>query len=689
MKVALIWLCLGLLFGAPSAPAQASETFAHIATDLEKHGYQSGHAALDRMRHASDLPPAGAPLDVRLSYERALLKLALQAHQTEQVRTSLATLQRMDKQENCAPCRFYALLAQARLSLDDLSASAARPYIDQANALLGNTRGPIAEEMLYTMLGNNQARDGQLDVGIENTMKALKLAEARNDAAGAVALQGDLVRMNANLGDLNRATTLGKEAYARAETMDFRPKMAQISLDLGHVYSLSGDRANQRTAIERSLALSRDDPDLLGLQVLGLNNLSDLYLSEPGQERRVLDYARRAEAMARTHGLELRRAAPLTNIGLAQARLGQVDEGVAHIREAVLLSEHHEQKEYVVGITRELVGVLERAGRYREALTELRKADALELDLTRQQRESAVLDLQEKYAAEYQAQEIAQLSSQNALKQAELSAQSWRNRLWTALALMLAIGSVVLMRSIRDARKANRSLAVANASLAEQTTIDPLTGAANRRHVRNLLQDQLPAQQRRANSGETPQAGVGLLLLDLDFFKHVNDSHGHAAGDVVLVAVAQRLRKLLRQEDTVARWGGEEFVLVLPHTPASALPAVARNVLHGIGATPVSFGGSDIAVTVSLGAVSFPTYPGQDWEAALAVADLALYQAKSAGRNRAVCLTQVHPHADLQWLRVDLAQSEHAGEIELTVVHGPAAATQATSSASVHATSPA
>lgn len=684
MKGALIWLCLSLLFVVGPVPAHAAETLAQIVTDLQQHGYQNGRAALARLRHASDVPAAGAPLPARLHYQQALLKLALEANQNGQIRSSLATLQQMGKQENCVACRFHALLAQARLALNDRSATAARPYLDQASALLPDIRSPIAKGLFYAMLGNNQARDRQLDLGIENTMQALKLAEARNDAATAVALQGALVRMNANLGDLNRAIALGKEAYARAEAMNFRPVMAQISLDLGHVYSLAGDRAHQRTAIERSLTLSRDDPDLLGLQVLSLNNLSDLYLSESGQEQRVLDYARRAEELARTHGLDLQRAAPLTNIGLAQARLGQVDEGIANMREAVLISEQRGQKEYVVGITRELVGVLERASRYREALTELRKADALELDLTRQQRESAVLDLQEKYAAEHQAQEIAQLSAQNALKQAELSAQSWRNRLWTALALMLAIGSIVLMRSIRRARQANQSLAVANASLAEQSTTDPLTGAANRRHVQNLLQDPQPVRQRRANSGEHAQAEVGLLLLDLDFFKHVNDNQGHAAGDMVLVTVAQRLRQLLRREDTVARWGGEEFVLVLPHTPASALPAVAHNVLQAIGATPIPVGESDIAVTVSLGAVSFPTYPGQDWEAALAVADLALYQAKSAGRNRAVCLTQVHPHANLQQLRVDLAQSEHAGEIELTVVPGPVATVAATPPAAPH-----
>ncbi|MGY3038417.1 diguanylate cyclase (GGDEF)-like protein [Rhodanobacter sp. TND4EL1] len=682
MKIALTWLCLSLLCVMEPSLARTPETVTEVLRDLQDQGYQSTPAAMHRLRQASDVPGPSAPLADRLRYQRALLKLAMEGSQIEQIRSSLITMDHMGKQDACLPCRFYALLAQGRLALNDISAPAARPYFDRAAALLPDIEDPIGKELLYALLGNNQAQDRKLNTGIEYTMQALKLAEERGDAAAAVGLQSALVWMNADLGDLTRASTLGEEAYARAAAMNFRPVMAQVSLDLGHIYSLAGDRTRQRMAIERSLALSRDDPDLLTLHVLSLNNLSDLYLSEPGQEGRVLDYARQAEQLARDNGLDIQRAAPLTNIGLALARLGKVDEGIADIRQAIAISQRRGQKEYIVGITRELVGVLERADRYREALAELRKADTLESDLTRQQRQKAVLELQEKYAAERQAQQIAQLSAQNALKQAELAAESWRNRLWAALALMLAIGSTVLMRSIRRTRQANRSLAVANASLAEQSTTDPLTGVANRRHVQQLLQRlQQPPRRRRSNSGEHEHSCISLLLLDLDFFKQINDGQGHASGDAVLVTVAQRLCHLLRQDDTVARWGGEEFVLVLPHTPASALPALARNVLDAIAGTPIPTGDRDIQVTASLGAVSFPMFPNQDWEAALAVADLALYQAKSGGRNRAICLTRVHPHADIRQLKIDLMKSQQAGDIELTVVHGPTVTNPATGTA--------
>lgn len=139
----------------------------------------------------------------------------------------------------------------------------------------------------------------------------------------------------------------------------------------------------------------------------------------------------------------------------------------------------------------------------------------------------------------------------------------------------------------------------------------------------------------------------------------------------MLVAVAQRLQGLLRQDDVIARWGGEEFVLILPGTPAGALPALARHVLHAIGDAPVRFADRSIAVTASIGAVSFPACPGQGWEAALGLADLALYQAKANGRNAAVCVSRVSAVADPERMAHDLVRARDAGEVDLEVVPGP------------------
>ncbi|MGN2252382.1 diguanylate cyclase [Frateuria sp. GZRe12] len=659
MKTFLL-LCLFLVLPVRAA---AGEHLEEALRDQRLHGFRSVAAAMERLRNVDDVPGADAPLARRWRYQSAMLDLALGGDRAAPLKAGMAAMEAMATSEDCARCRFDLLLAKARLAVRASTPAAGETYLDQAAALLAQLPDDGAREALLSAQAWNSAVDGRFNQAIELSLEAYALAADHHDEAAQIRLLASMIGANANLGDPRRAVQMGEEAYARADAVNYRALMGTIALDLGHAYSLLDDRPHQRVALERALAISEHDPDQIDTLILALNNLSDYYLSQPGQNQRVLDYARRADALARAAGSEIDRAAPLANIGIALGRQGKLDESVATLQQAIDIAERHGNTTYVIGITQELVRILEGAGRDREALAQLHKADALEADLTRQQREKAVLDLQEKYAAERKSQQIAQLSAQNQLKQAQLAAEGWRNRLWIALAVMLALGSVWLMHSIRRARQANRRLAW-------QSSIDPLTGAYNRRHTQGLLERlQQPVQRRADDTGWN--AGTGLMILDLDFFKQINDSWGHAAGDAVLVAVAQRLRSLLRQGDAIARWGGEEFVLVLPDTPAGALPALARHVLHAIGDAPVTVAGHAVIVTASIGAVSFPANPGQGWEAALGLADLALYQAKASGRNRAFCLTRVSADVEPSRLVRDLAQARDAGEVDLEMVPGP------------------
>ena len=162
------------------------------------------------------------------------------------------------------------------------------------------------------------------------------------------------------------------------------------------------------------------------------------------------------------------------------------------------------------------------------------------------------------------------------------------------------------------------------ARLQSEAEGDPLTGAGNRRLMRSVLEQAL------RDSPQGRSAGV-LAVLDLDHFKQVNDSHGHEAGDRVLVRLVALLEQRLRKLDGVFRMGGEEFVLLLPgSTMAQAAPR-----LHALQAE-LNRGLADMpgAVTVSMGAAEHR--PGEGWSQWLSRADAALYRAKQAGRNRVV-----------------------------------------------------
>jgi diguanylate cyclase len=121
-------------------------------------------------------------------------------------------------------------------------------------------------------------------------------------------------------------------------------------------------------------------------------------------------------------------------------------------------------------------------------------------------------------------------------------------------------------------------------------------------------------------------------MLDLDHFKRINDSYGHLAGDKVLKIIATVLRKRLRGSDFIARFGGEEFVLLLPATPPAVGAKLLETLRAAIEACPFHFKGERVTITISMGLTSFRV--GEHSDLALKRADQALYRAKNAGRNR-------------------------------------------------------
>ncbi|HSX59141.1 MAG TPA: diguanylate cyclase [Tahibacter sp.] len=184
-----------------------------------------------------------------------------------------------------------------------------------------------------------------------------------------------------------------------------------------------------------------------------------------------------------------------------------------------------------------------------------------------------------------------------------------------------------------------RELAEANRRLEHASLTDPLTGLWNRRHFSLQMPAECARALRRCEDGERSSA-LGLLLVDCDHFKRINDVHGHAVGDAVLVEIAARLRQQARDGDMLMRWGGEEFLLVLSDADREGLAGAAQRVLACIGDRPFVFAVEPLGVTCSLGVCAFPFDPGapfvQSLDDCLRLADAALYRAKHAGRDRAV-----------------------------------------------------
>lgn len=171
-----------------------------------------------------------------------------------------------------------------------------------------------------------------------------------------------------------------------------------------------------------------------------------------------------------------------------------------------------------------------------------------------------------------------------------------------------------------------RALKEANAELSRLAVMDPLTGLTNRRYFDSAAETEL----RRADRQDQP---VALLMLDLDHFKLVNDTHGHGIGDAVLTSLAQAWRRTLRSEDILCRVGGEEFVALLPNTGAEQAERLAERLLVVTRRQRVEAEGVCIRVTASIGIAVRPSGSGLPVGDMLAAGDAALYAAKRSGRD--------------------------------------------------------
>ena len=200
---------------------------------------------------------------------------------------------------------------------------------------------------------------------------------------------------------------------------------------------------------------------------------------------------------------------------------------------------------------------------------------------------------------------------------------------------IVAVGGLVVLaaslrqRYLEQIEWQTQQLVQSEAQLRELVIHDPLTGLFNRHY----LEETLTLEMLRAGRKGYP---IGIIMADIDHFKRFNDTHGHAAGDAVLILAGSFLRTQVRSSDVACRYGGEEFILFLPEASPEITQMRAESIRQDIKRIPVQYDGQTLeAVTLSLGVAGFPAQ-GSTIDAVLRAADAALYRAKRDGRDRIV-----------------------------------------------------
>ena len=410
-----------------------------------------------------------------------------------------------------------------------------------------------------------------------------------------------------------------------------------------------------------------------GMMAGSLVNLSDSYLKEKDYPR-TIDYSLQAIAAARKINDENTIATGQLNLGQALLGQGRMAEGKKSFEEGLAWYEKSDNKPELQEVMIEYGQALENAGDYVGAVKAYHRERDISNELFEKRRQKVTWELQEKYEAEKKQRQIELLSRENQLKTTEIDNRRLQQRVWWLLAVVFALAAGIVGILYRKVRHANAQLKVKNLELKQQSSRDPLTGLYNRRHFQEFMRTHLQVEKRGAGTSGEEIVGA-LFLLDVDHFKHVNDTFGHAAGDAVLKMISDSLRDILRETDMIVRWGGEEFLAFLPAIPRSGVEEIARRLLVGISSTVIEYQDIKISVDVSIGFAPFPLVPGTHalpWERAVNLVDMALYLAKAHGRNRAYGVRGFSnfEQTSMESIEQDLERAWRAGFVDLSIVLG-------------------
>ncbi|MFO1314054.1 MAG: GGDEF domain-containing protein [Burkholderiales bacterium] len=567
-----------------------------------------------------------------------------------------------------------ALLIRSAIESTTGDAARSASLAHEAHELAAKSGDEYLRYWAALSLGTTARTRGLPDVAMANLQEALSLAEAASDAYRRSNALYQLSILQLALKNGPGALEASLAAFKAGEEAKSPYAMANARIAESAVMELLERPARELAAMEEALAIARTSRSSVA-EARALVNLSDIRLRRK-QHVEALDLARRSLQLAQSLDNPALAAASKANVGLSLLGTGRIAEGKRLTDEALAEYERTGATAEIAELTGEYGQSLEQIGDYKGALALLHRERKLNDEIAIQTRQRALLEVQEKYETEKRRREIELLNRENELKTAEIANRVTVQRIWWLLAGLFAASFAVVTWLYRKLRQTNGLLAGKNAELSVQSTRDPLTALYNRRYFQNFIdaEEARPERRRRDDDNLTH----ALLLIDIDHFKETNDRFGHALGDAVLVAVADRLRATLRDTDIIVRWGGEEF-LVYAATKVDRIDDIAARILRAISAQPITLHDEVIRTTLSIGYMSLPLPPMDEslsWDRAIGLIDMALYMAKVNGRNRAYGIKRL-VRSDAESLAAaerDLVHAWESGLVEMHVLYGPSPA---------------
>ncbi len=510
---------------------------------------------------------------------------------------------------------------------------------------------------VYEELGITYAQQGKFAEATEAMLKAVNIHETHNLPVPHSLYNnlGGLALYTKDWDQAIRFLTLAIENI-KGDTQN----KADSYSNLGNAYLQKKDEVQ---AI-KYYRLSLDIAQKLGKEDLGtLNNLAYLLLGQ-GKHDSALASFKKIERYYRNHDDKKSLGIAKKNIGETYMRMGENVIAADYFESAYVIYTHNEYIPKLLELYPVMIDNYKTLANFERALHLASEFKVKSDNAINVESNAKIAELQSAFELEKKSKELAesqnevaslahkQAVQEKAVLELELAKQAQQRSIYllASVVIILIVAGIFLVRinklrantnhALRqkndEIERNHQELQDLNQKLVRQSTEDVLTGLKNRRFVDQLLPRE-QARMLREIKGSAFEASL-VIMLDIDHFKHINDSYGHAAGDKVLQVFADVLRENARSTDMQVRWGGEEFLWYCPQTTFSDGEHLCQRVRAQLKELNIDVGEGIISPTCSFGFVSFPAFgnPETDWENSLKVADAALYRAKELGRDRFV-----------------------------------------------------
>ena len=507
-------------------------------------------------------------------------------------------------------CRGYTLELQAQLDAAmadyDFAVSEGR-RLQQARLLADAT---------WTR-GELRSFRGQFADALSDLKEAYSLYRQLDDSPYGRDVLRAIATLYSRIGEHDQALHYLKQLRAIAEQEGLTSLAASMEADMGHAFSRQGDHVNALDHYQRALKLAegRQEPEQIAImqQSIGAELVSLQRAAE------ALPYLDRALAERSKLTDPIQRALTHAYRAGALQQLQRPDEAIAAYERAIPVFIEHNALRYLVDARRGYADALAARQQWQAAYRTLQLYVTDHQKLDQQLREEQTTRSRVQFDTERKEQENNQLEKEkNLTSQALADAQRIRTLQSLVIALAVVLLAILTYLGWKQLKASRR--------MRDLAMTDELTRLPNRRHILSYATEQIDLARAQKQS-------LSVLVFDIDYFKRVNDTYGHAVGDVVLQRIAHACQHVLRSEDKLGRTGGEEFLVVLPGAKAAIALEVAERLRRAVEEIDCSDLHADLRIAISIGVCEWqPAIP--DIAQLSRHADDALYKAKGNGRNR-------------------------------------------------------